>query len=120
VRLGQENRQGWVKVDGVEGKLGIREGYLEHVSYQGLHTGELLPLPGEKPSEFWYRQALLASALLLAYLQTLLTLPRGRMRFTSSEVPPGAGFRLVPEVVDAFLDAIAPSAEGGEGWGWPE
>ncbi len=47
------------------------------------------------------------------------------MRFTSSEVPPGAGFRLVPEVVDAFLDAIAPSAEGGEatekeGWGWPE
>lgn len=118
--LGHPEREGWARVEGIDGQLGVRGGFLEHVALEEASTASLSRLPDEGEADFWYRQALLGSTLFREYLRRLLALPKGKMHFTSAPVAPGMGFRLSPEAVDAFLSAVSPAQEGGgtqeEGW----
>lgn len=88
-------------------RLGLREGVLEHVI---LGKESTLSLKGKDP-ELWFAQAKATSRFFRAFLQEALRLPRGKLVLLRLDPPPpGAGFRLVPPVVDAFLNEI------GEVW----
>lgn len=76
---------------------------MEHVV---LGKESTLSLKGKNP-ELWFAQARTASRLFRIFLREALHLPRGKLiLLRESPPPPGAGFRLVPPVVDAFLDDV--------------